>query len=457
MLRSRNLTVTPLPDQPYSLILGLGQTGLSVARFLRAQGEPFVVADTREKPPLLQTLHDEMPEATIFTGLVDEVSIRQAARVIVSPGLAPDLPLLEVARRANVPLESDIGMFLSLATAPVVGITGSNAKSTVTSLVGEMARRAGMNVAVGGNLGVPSLELLAPDVELYVLELSSFQLTYTGQPVLSVGVMLNMSIDHLDWHGTADAYLAAKQRVFSATECAVYNRNDAATVPVSEQRKSVSFGNDLPSAGSVGLVEYAGKTWISRGGKNLIAINEIGMVGEHNLENALAAVAIAEAVGIPMTAVTEELREFSGLPHRAELVGQIGGNRWINDSKATNVGATLAALRGLSGEDGEKIVLIAGGQAKGADLSPLAGPMAASCRALVVMGEASTELLGLAGNLPSIQALSMEAAVASAAKFAAPGDTVLLSPACASFDMFDGFSDRGDQFRSAVLAWGESL
>lgn len=441
-----------LPDEPFNLILGLGQTGLSVARFLAAKGVGFAVADSREQPPLLDMLLREFPDVPVATGSVPEDWVRRATNIVVSPGIPPDSPLLSVVQSEQLPIDNDIGLFLEMAAAPVIGITGSNAKSTVTTLVGEMARRAGMKVAVGGNLGTPVLELLDPEVELYVLELSSFQLAYTRTPNLSVGAMLNLSPDHLDWHGSDAAYAAAKQRVFEASKWCVYNRGDTATIPQQRSDYGLTFGLDEPSELGVGLVHEGDDYWISTPDEALVTVAEIAMQGEHNLENALAAVAIASAAGIPTQAVAKALREFSGLRHRCELVGEYAGLKWINDSKATNVGACLAALRGLGGA--HKLVLIAGGQAKGADLMPLADPVQTLCRGVVVMGEAASDLLALTGNVPAIQALNMEAAVASARRLGEPGDTVLLSPACASFDMFSGFEDRGDQFRDAVMALG---
>lgn len=447
-----------LPAQPYTVVLGLGQTGVSSARYLRRQGLNFVLVDTRAEPPGLAKLAKEFDGIPMFLGEVDPELFVAASSVVVSPGLSPNEPAVAAAIAAGSPLRTDIDLFCATAAAPIIGITGSNAKSTVTTLVGLMAKRAGKRVAVGGNLGTPALDLLDDEAELYVLELSSFQLEYSASLPLSTACLLNLTPDHLDWHGTADAYRQAKQKIFSGSKTAVFNRADLLTAPVSSfPQNRVSFGLDSPlEATDFGLIsDAAGTEWLAKGSVKLLATENLGMVGRHNVANALAALAIGCAAGLPTTAMIEELYCFAGLAHRGELVATRAGVQWINDSKATNVGATLAALEGLSGSG--KVILIAGGQAKGANFTALAGSARRHCRVVILIGEAAAQLESvLRGEVDTVHAMSMSAAVQCAAEASRPGDVVLLSPACASFDMFDGFAARGTAFIHSVGDLGET-
>lgn len=450
------LTHSSFPAQPYTVVLGLGQTGVSCARYLKREGLNFVLADTRSEPPGLAALAVEFEEVPMYLGAIDPGLFAGASKVVVSPGLAPSEPAVAAASAGSAPLLTDIDLFCASATAPIIGITGSNAKSTVTTLVGLMAKRAGLRVSVGGNLGTPALDILARDTEIYVLELSSFQLEYSASLPLSTACLLNVTPDHLDWHGSADAYRDAKQKIFSGTESAVFNRADALTLPVSSFPKSrVGFGLDAPTVAiEFGLLADAdGREWLARGSEKLILVDALAMVGRHNVANALAALAIGSCAGLSMEAMLEELRYFAGLPHRGELVATRAGVRWINDSKATNVGATLAALEGLSGSgsDRGRVILIAGGQAKGAAFDELANAAQRHCRGVVVLGEAAAQLeAALRGKVETVHAMTMSAAVQCAAEMARTGDVVLLSPACASFDMFDGFAARGTAFIGSV-------
>ncbi len=437
------------------VVVGLGVTGLSCARHLYRRGQPFAVVDTRPDPPGLEALREEMPDVPVYAGLYPADLLEQASELVVSPGIALDDPLLAPAREAGVAVLGDIDLFVREAAAPVVGITGSNAKSTVTELVGRMAGDAGLDVGVGGNLGTPALDLLAPGRELYVLELSSFQLERAGTLALAVAAVLNLSPDHLDRHGSMPAYHRAKHRIFRGCRAAVVNRDDPLTVPlVAADVRVISWRLGEPELGGFGLRTLAGREYLCHDFESLLATDELGLVGRHNVANALAAVAIGHAAGLPLPAMVETLRHFRGLPHRCQQVAVIDGVRYVDDSKGTNIGATEAALRGLGGE--RDIVLIAGGQGKGADFSALREPVARHCKAVVLIGEDGPLIEQSLADVTAIhRADSMDAAVRLAASLAAPGECVLLSPACASFDMFTGYVQRGQVFCGAVARLGE--
>jgi len=443
---TNNLIATS--DAP--LIVGLGSTGLSCARFFHRQGIPFSVVDSRDNPPGLEALRRECPEAELVLGDIPPARLQQAGQLIVSPGIAISHPAIAAAREQGVPVCGDIDLFMAQAQAPVVGISASNGKSTVTELFGRMARRAGITVAVGGNLGPPALDLLSDDMELYVLELSSFQLERAGDLGLEVACLLNISPDHMDRHSTMLEYHAAKQRIFRACKSLVYNRDEALTRPLqADTVSSWSFGFGEPDFHDFGLRQHKGEEWLYYAFERLMPVAEVALVGRHNVANALAALALGQALKLPLPAMLEELREFRGLRHRSQAVADVAGVHYINDSKATNPAATCAALAGFAAD--QNLVLIAGGQGKGADFSELCEKIPASCRAVVLLGEDADALEQiLAGSLPILRAVSMQDAVGLAADFANPGDTVLLSPACASFDMFSGFAERGEKFTAAV-------
>jgi UDP-N-acetylmuramoylalanine--D-glutamate ligase len=365
--------------------------------------------------------------------------------------VAPQHPAIAAAIEAGVEVLGDIELFARNANAPVVAITGSNGKSTVTTLVGEMARAAGKAVRVGGNLGTPALDLLedhAPD--LYVLELSSFQLEVTASLNAAAAVVLNISEDHLDRHGSVAHYATIKQTIYNGDGAVLLNRDDARVMAMApEGRKIASFGLDAaPGEGDYGLIEHDGETWLARGDERLLNSAEMKMPGRHNWANALAALALGEAVGLDMKAMLQVLRDFPGLPHRCQWVAEQGGVNYYEDSKGTNVGATLAALEGLPGE---KVVLIAGGQAKGQEFAPLRQMVAQRARAVVLIGEDARLIeRSMLRAAPLVMAADMNDAVTKARKLARPGDAVLLSPACASFDMFRNYIERGEAFVAAV-------
>jgi UDP-N-acetylmuramoylalanine--D-glutamate ligase len=439
------------------VVVGLGSTGLSCARYLYRNDLPFTVVDSRAEPPGLATLRSEMPDIEFFAGDHPAELVAAAAELVVSPGIAMDAPIVNQARTAGVEIVGDIDLFMREAKAPVVGITGSNAKSTVTELLGEMAREARLTVGVGGNLGTPALELLSPECELYVLELSSFQLERAGQLNLAVGTILNLSPDHLDRHDSMTNYHLAKHRIFQGCKKVVVNRDDSLTVPlVAADVEVVSWRMAEPEAGGFGLRREKTVEYLSLGDDVLLPVGELSLPGRHNIANALAALALGYSAGLPLAGMLSTLRSFKGLPHRCERVADIGGVRYINDSKGTNVGATEAALRGLGGE--RNILLIAGGQGKGADFSQLQRAAEQHCKLLVLLGEdASLLQQALSTSAPVTMVSSLDEAFDVAVAHAEPGDTVLLSPACASFDMFNGYAERGETFRALVTRRMEAL
>ena len=432
------------------VVVGLGATGLSCARHLYRRGLPFAVVDTRAQPPGLAQLQAEMPEVPVHCGAVPADLLENADELVVSPGLSPEDPLLLPARRNGAAIVGDIDLFMRVATAPVIGITGSNAKSTVTELLGQMARDAGRQVAVGGNLGTPALDLLDQVHELYVLELSSFQLERAGELGLAVATVLNVSADHLDRHGSMPRYHQAKHRIFRGCQQAVVNRDDPLTVPLVGPDVAVTrWGMGEPDLNPVGLRVVDGTEQLCFGFEAILPVAALAMPGRHNVANALASLALGHCAGLDHSVMAQTLRRFSGLPHRCQRVAERNGVRYVNDSKGTNVGATQAALAGLGGE--RDIVLIAGGQGKGADFSVLAPQVARHCKQLVLLGEDAPLIAdALSGSAPLVLAVDMAAAVSAAAAVATAGDTVLLSPACASFDMFSGYPARGEAFCEAV-------
>jgi UDP-N-acetylmuramoylalanine--D-glutamate ligase len=364
------------------------------------------------------------------------------------------MPALQAAAANGVKLSGDIELFAREAKAPIVAITGSNAKSTVTSLVGEMAAAAGRKVAVGGNLGTPALDLLNDDVELYVLELSSFQLEITDQLNAEVATCLNISEDHMDRYDGLPAYHQAKHRIFRGARQVVVNRDDRLSRPlVADDLPTWSFGLGKPDFKGFGLFEESGEKYLAFQFDALMPANQLKMRGAHNQSNALAALALGHAVGLPFEPMLATLRNFAGLAHRCQWVAERKGVTYYDDSKATNVGAALAAIDGLGSDITGELVLIAGGDGKGADFSALHSPVSHQCRAVVLLGRDAEQLAAaLDGAAPIHRVQTLQDAVQLAAKLAQSGDAVLLSPACASLDMFENFEDRGRQFAAAVGA-----
>jgi len=433
-----------------TLVVGLGETGLSVARFLSRQGVPVAIVDSREQPPGLERLRTELPaDVALFLGEFNDEAFERAQQIVISPGVSRDEPQIAAAVARQVPVIGDIELFARTVTAPVIAVTGSNGKSTVVTLLGAMARRAGLDVRVGGNIGTPALDLIKDEEpDLYVLELSSFQLetVYSLRP--RAAVVLNVSADHMDRYDDLQAYAAVKQSIFRQAALQVFNLDDPLVGSlVNRACPHTGFTCRQPGASDYGLVEIDGATWLTHGESRIMPASAICMTGQHNLANALAALALGEAVGLPLDKMIETLAEFRGLPHRTQYVAEQGGVRWYNDSKGTNVGATLAAIEGLD----ETLVLIAGGDGKGADFTPLADALQRKGRGAVLIGKDAALLeAALQGVVPVRHADDMTQAVRLAAEMSHPGDCVLLSPACASTDMYRNFEERGDLYMQAV-------
>lgn len=433
-----------------NLVFGLGATGLSVARYLKRKGIAARFVDTREAPPGLDELGEIDPGADIVLGEAPDSLAKNAARIIVSPGVSDAEPLLAAARKAGIDIVSDIELFVAEAAAPLVGVTGSNGKSTVTTLLSHMCDAAGIRGLAGANLGEPALDLLEHDApDYYILELSSFQLQRTRTLPLKVAVLLNISPDHLDWHASEAEYRSAKYRIFREAESAVINREDEeAPAHLARDLRCISFGLDAPDAEHFGLRDDDGEDFLARGEQLLLASSDIAMVGMHNQANALAALAAGELMGLKLSAMLQVLHEFPGLPHRMQFIARINGADFINDSKATNVGAAIASVRSVTG----LVVLIAGGQGKGADFAAFARSVCEKLRSAILFGEDAAAIEdAFHGLSPTVRVADLREAVRNAAAIAEAGDTVLLAPACASFDQYRNFEARGEDFRDAVL------
>jgi len=431
------------------VILGLGVTGLSCARHLAAQGHALLVLDSRSSPPARDRLAKEVPAAVVQTATLDAELPADTVCVVLSPGLSPELPLIDRARDRGLPVIGDIEIFAREARRPIAAVTGSNGKSTVTTMLVAMAEAAGRRVLAGGNLGTPALDLLTePLPDFYALELSSFQLATTWSLHARTAVVLNVSADHMDRHGSVATYAAAKARIYAHADTAIINRDDDQVCAMRiDDARILSFGMDTPTGRDYGLIVRDGQDWLARGDAPLMTATQLGVPGRHNLANSLAALALGDSLGLPMTAMLQALREYRGLAHRTQPVSEAAGMFWINDSKATNVGAAVAAIEGLPGE----LLLIAGGDGKGADFGPLADALRGRARAVVLLGQDADRLAAeLKDICPVIVVPDMAAAVREAARRGLPGDTVLLSPACSSLDMFSSFAERGAVFAAAV-------
>lgn len=434
------------------VVVGLGKTGLSCVRYLRQLGYKVAVNDTRTNPPNLAELHAEFPDVEVSLGQLDEPLLLKAHEIITSPGISIQELALVSAQNAGINIIGDIELFCRAVDKPIVAITGSNAKSTVTTLVGLMAQNAGVKVAVGGNLGTPVLELLNEDAELYVLELSSFQLETTHSLRAAAATVLNISEDHMDRYANLMAYHKAKHRIYRNCHFYVTNRQDMLTTPLlPDMIPHTSFGLDTPDLRSYGIIKEQGKSYLAKGQTKLLDTSEMAIFGEHNMANALAALALGEAVNLSMDAMLHTLKTFTGLAHRCQLVATQQGIAWYNDSKGTNVGATLAAINGLGAAISGKVILIAGGVGKGQDFSPLSSALAPYGKAVLLMGEDAPKIdQAVQADIAKIYVSDLNHAVKTAQQLAQAGDVVLLSPACASFDMFKHYEDRGEQFVESV-------
>lgn len=446
------------------VVVGLGQSGLSVANYLTKQGYHVAVTDSQPTPALA----DQLPAAVDIRqfGAIDAELLQQAARIIISPGISLDTDAVAAARRANIPVVSDIQLFCEACTVPIVAITGSNAKSTVTTLVGQMAADAGVNVGVGGNIGVPALNLLAnPDMQLAVLELSSFQLETVTNLGAQVATVLNMSPDHLDRHGDMLGYHQAKHRIFQGAKSVVINREDALTRPlVADNLPRLSTGIHAPDKGHYGLItDPEGQIYLARGTERLLSADKLQIKGRHNLLNAQAALALGELAGLPLDSMLNTLQQFTGLEHRCQYVATAAGLDYFNDSKGTNIGSTMAAIEGLGAvyapKDG-KLLLILGGQGKGQQFGELTPFINKYVSQVLFIGEDAKQIeqhlraTKLSDEVALHQCQTLESAFATIQQVTISSlsqvQAVLLSPACASFDQFSGYAARGEHFSQLV-------
>lgn len=436
-------------------IIGMGKTGLSCARFLQSQGENFSWFDTRDVPPGLSDIGALFPDADFYCGELDAAILCAASEIIASPGVSVMEPALQSAISAGVSVIGDIELFVRATKKPIIAITGSNAKSTVTTLVGDMASACGLRAGVGGNLGTPVLDMLLDDEknDCYVLELSSFQLETTFSLQAEVATILNISDDHMDRYNSLHDYTRAKHTIYGDARHVIFNRDDHLTYPAADASgQQWSFGIDVGNQeNQIGVVRCDGDSWLACGADiKLIRTSDIGVAGKHSIVNVAAAFSIARAAGWNLLACADAVRRFKGLLHRCQWVTEKNGVNFYNDSKGTNVGATVAAIDGLAG--GKNIVLIAGGEGKGADFSQLNPVVQRHVKQLVLIGRDAEKIAAACIGVPQVRAQSMIDAVEKSQKLSVSGDVVLLSPACASFDMFDGYEDRGRQFCAAVEA-----
>ena len=438
------------------LVFGMGKTGLSCARFLAREGRSVRVIDTRATPPLRAEI-EALPDVECQAGEPNSAILEDVDAVVVSPGIALNHPLIIAASQAGLPVFGDIELFARVAPAPYVAVTGSNGKSTVTTLVAEIIAADRQRVKAGANLGTPALDLLDPPAPAwYVLELSSFQLELTESLAPAVACILNLSPDHLDRHGSFEAYRAAKAHILTHAHAAVLSADDPAVASLAPRDipiRWVSLRGPRPGTYSIGLHE--GQRYFMHGEEELFPAALLHLKGEHNEFNALAAIAVTDAIGVSRAAQRAVLASFEGLPHRCRLVLEQGGVAWFNDSKGTNVGASAAAIAGIFGD--RRGVLIAGGQGKGADFAPLRDAIVSRVHTVVLIGEDAPLIAAALGDAARIvHAPTLEAAVSEAKLAAQPGDAVLLSPACASFDMFDSYEARGRLFEAAVNELAET-
>ena len=437
------------------VVAGLGISGVSAVNFLHEKGYRVAVTDSRDVPPG----HDKIPgDVQTSFGHFDQELLLQAEEIIISPGLDPKLPEIQAAIAQGIPVISEIQVLRRATDKPIVAITGSNAKSTVTTLMGLMAQDAGVKVAVGGNLGRPALDLTHDNPDVYILELSSFQLETTSNLNAEVAVVLNMSEDHLDRHGDMFGYHTAKHRIFQGVKKVVFNRDDSLTRPlVPDVTPMQSFGLNAPDLNQYGVLrEDNGTIWLARGRERLLNSADMYIQGTHNVANALACLALGEAIGLPMDKMLETLKTFKGLEHRCEFVKEVQGVRYYNDSKGTNIGATLAAIDGLGAAieaKGGKVAIILGGQGKGQDFTALRESLNKYAKVAVLIGEDRPVIeKAIAGTTTLLHAESLQEAVELCQQNTHAHDVVLLSPACASFDMFTGYPERGHRFVEYVNA-----
>lgn len=444
-------------DDRLTVIVGLGGTGLSCAKYFSSLGEKFKVVDSRKNPPGLIELKQKLPDVECELGGFSVQTFLQAKQLVVSPGVSLLTKEIVAAQNAGVPITGDIDIFSKQAGAPIIAVTGSNGKSTVVAMLAAILKKAGINFGLGGNLDgenfKPALDLLNEGKrDLYVLELSSFQLETTENLNAEVVSILNLSEDHMDRYDSLEEYLQAKQRIFNGCKQLVINRDEQYSYPNSELNVPVlDFGFSRPGINGLGLLDDGGDQYLAYQYEKIVSVNELKVFGQHNIANVLAAIALAMAIDVDLKYIKKAITEFSGLPHRCQWVANIGGVEFYNDSKGTNVGATVAAIEGLGQRIQGHIVLIAGGVGKGADFGPLVTAINKWGKEVVLIGEAASEIAAYFNeDIRSYFANDMQDAVKLALQHAVAGDAVLLSPACASFDMFENFQVRGQSFIQSV-------
>ena len=442
----------------FRLVIGLGETGWSVVRYLAQNQLPFAVADTRRNPPYASSLQQQLPKVSCSLGYVDEKLMQYADEIILSPGISQNEDFVLKAKALGKPIISDIALFLRSVSEPVIAVSGSNGKSTVTSLLAQMAARQGLATATGGNLGTPVLDLIRKDVTVYILELSSFQLELTHQLAAKVACLINVTPDHEERYERFQDYYHAKQKIFEKCEAAVYNKSDKLTLPLFAPQKggTAAVGLGPPDIGEWGILTKSGEEHLAAGVEFLMPAKDVGLAGKHNLINVLMALAVASKANWSISHCLEVVREFRGLPHRCERVGRIRGVDYVNDSKATNPAATRAALDGLAG-DYKHIHILLGGKSKQADFTPIRQSLEHINATAYLMGEEAGRLSQSLGVKTHIEICAdMTDAFLRSSQNANSGDLVLLSPSCASFDMYDNFAARGDHFRSMVCSLEKS-
>ncbi len=431
-----------------TVVIGLGDTGLSIASYLTEQQVPFKMVDTRAQPPKLNDFKQQFSEVEIYLGELNKSFFENVQQIIVSPGIDQTHPVLQTAIAQGAECFGDIELFVKQITAPIIAITGSNGKSTVTSLVTQMAQQAGVQAYAGGNLGPPALELLKfKNAELYVLELSSFQLEsiYSMHP--KVATVLNISPDHLDRHGDAHTYAAIKSRIYRNAETSVINLDDECVRNMSDSGNKIYFTRSRPKNGEFGVIEKNNNSFLAKGEKTLLNVKKLTLMGESGILNALAALAIGDSIHLPMDSMLQTLMNFQGLPHRLATVIETNNVLWVNDSKGTNIGATVSSLQSINND----IILIAGGVFKGGDLEQFCQAVSKHAKHVILFGQ-DADILQLALNncVPVYRTENLRQSVHKAYALAQAGDTVLLSPACASFDMYENYIERGEDFENCV-------
>lgn len=431
-------------------VVGLGVTGYSAARYLCARGLDIKVVDSRQEPPLASEFKREFPNIETQFGDFTEGQLNDANLIVASPGISLKETVLREAKRNGAHIVGDIELFLQENDKPVIAVTGSNGKSTVVTLVGEMCRSAGMDVLVAGNIGLPVLDALT-DLSVYqvaILELSSFQLETTSQVPAEASAILNISADHMDRYDSMGDYMLAKARILRGAKHAVLPRHDEWLNQITNVNQVQSFELDEPlDESSFGVVRKSGKRWLMKGDSKLMKLNDVPLTGLHNVKNVLSAFALVDSFDLALNELVSAVKEFKGLAHRMQTIARHNNVLWVNDSKATNIGATVTALNNVE----NNVVWIAGGQGKGADFNELKAAITGHVKHLVLIGEDAPQIDAAIGDLlPVSHANSMQAAVEMAATIAFDNDVVLLSPACASFDMFTSFEHRGDEFANCV-------